>query len=974
MIIAATKRLLAHDGAVAALTLLFILGLCFAPVILGRKTLLESAQVPSILSRGAWTGRPLPHSGTRELDPGAPAWQTEAQLALIRHQYWRERSLPLWNPYQGYGEPLAANMQSQPFFPVSIVLSAVLGPTTYSWAILLRLFIAGIGSYFYLRLLVSHLSSLAGAITSMLGGYYLLYLTMFHISVEMLLPAGLWAMESLLRERTYRRAIWLIAILWLILMGGAPESALLVLSFVYVYLAFRLVTDAALRRRWIEISKCVLLSSIAGVALAAFLLLPFYEFLHHSFDLHQPGNLHGQMPGLDHDALDKGVLTYLFPLLLGPAQAAAGWSGIRNYTGMISVFLVIVGAASLRRNKDNTALGSLAWFYLLFAIAVPLKRYGFAGVNWIGSLPLYRLTGFPKHEEVILSISVSMLCAIAVERLIRREVSKGVQLVAFAATFLIIPVTTIYCRRTLDHPLFRGHAGRAWAIGLPAVLLCLLAGLLLRFANAQRGEDRVSAGRRLGVCLIVLLTCEASLNYIVPVYYSISRMASVSSNPYSGAPYLTVLEAQAGNDRIFARDEVLYPNWASAFQLADIRDLDAMYNARYFRFLTEFFPPPREHRVGTELFDRFTGDGAYEFDLPREQRLLQLSSVKYIASTRPFPVSNSIVEEILEQNKGRLIPGREFLISNKHVDLSGSFRESLGEHPPYERLPYRVYIREGASTFHFACALDPAAFDKGGDGVGFTVEIEDAKGKIAKAFSTYIDPKHNKEERRWMEGAIDVSHYRGQTVELLFSTDPGPRGDTSYDWAAWSDFHFDDRSENQSPFQSIYNGEARVYQYNNVLPRAAVYYHAELTRDESEVLQRLADPALDVFQTVVLDGATLSRREAERVREMDQSAPRPVEKAAITRYESQSVEIEATLDRSGVLMLNDSNYPGWQVQVDGRRGEIISADYLFRGVLLSAGKHIVRFVYRPSSFYAGAAISLAALICTAGAGLLWARR
>jgi len=189
-----------------------------------------------------------------------------------------------------------------------------------------------------------------------------------------------------------------------------------------------------------------------------------------------------------------------------------------------------------------------------------------------------------------------------------------------------------------------------------------------------------------------------------------------------------------------------------------------------------------------------------------------------------------------------------------------------------------------------------------------------------------------------------------------------------------SDFHFDDRSENQSPFQSIYNGEARVYQYNNVLPRAAVYYHAELTRDESEVLQRLADPALDVFQTVVLDGATLSRREAERVREMDQSAPRPVEKAAITRYESQSVEIEATLDRSGVLMLNDSNYPGWQVQVDGRRGEIISADYLFRGVLLSAGKHIVRFVYRPSSFYAGAAISLAALICTAGAGLLWARR
>jgi len=85
------------------------------------------------------------------------------------------------------------------------------------------------------------------------------------------------------------------------------------------------------------------------------------------------------------------------------------------------------------------------------------------------------------------------------------------------------------------------------------------------------------------------------------------------------------------------------------------------------------------------------------------------------------------------------------------------------------------------------------------------------------------------------------------------------------------------------------------------------------------------------------------------------------------------VKIDAAVERPALLVLNDSDYPGWKVYVDGRRSHWITANYLFRGVLLQPGRHLVRFAYEPASFAAGAAISGAGLICLAGF-VLWRRR
>lgn len=62
--------------------------------------------------------------------------------------------------------------------------------------------------------------------------------------------------------------------------------------------------------------------------------------------------------------------------------------------------------------------------------------------------------------------------------------------------------------------------------------------------------------------------------------------------------------------------------------------------------------------------------------------------------------------------------------------------------------------------------------------------------------------------------------------------------------------------------------------------------------------------------------------------------------------------------QEGWLVMRDVWYPGWKVKVDGHRRPMYRADYLFRGVALSPGEHVVVFEYRPVSFWGGLGISI----------------
>ena len=79
--------------------------------------------------------------------------------------------------------------------------------------------------------------------------------------------------------------------------------------------------------------------------------------------------------------------------------------------------------------------------------------------------------------------------------------------------------------------------------------------------------------------------------------------------------------------------------------------------------------------------------------------------------------------------------------------------------------------------------------------------------------------------------------------------------------------------------------------------------------------------------------------------------PRPVSltqaSTALQVYENTEVQVSVNTPRAGFLVLNDVWHPWWFGTVDGKPADIFRANVLFRAIQVPAGKHIVRFEFKP---------------------------
>ena len=80
-------------------------------------------------------------------------------------------------------------------------------------------------------------------------------------------------------------------------------------------------------------------------------------------------------------------------------------------------------------------------------------------------------------------------------------------------------------------------------------------------------------------------------------------------------------------------------------------------------------------------------------------------------------------------------------------------------------------------------------------------------------------------------------------------------------------------------------------------------------------------------------------------------------RAHVTHETNNSVDVTVTLPSAGWVLLADTWYPGWKADVDGKSGEIHKGNGIFRAVRVDAGRHLVRFRFRPLSVYGGMLLS-----------------
>ncbi len=105
--------------------------------------------------------------------------------------------------------------------------------------------------------------------------------------------------------------------------------------------------------------------------------------------------------------------------------------------------------------------------------------------------------------------------------------------------------------------------------------------------------------------------------------------------------------------------------------------------------------------------------------------------------------------------------------------------------------------------------------------------------------------------------------------------------------------------------------------------------------DFSQMLRDGKWPDADLRTTVLLDEGAAA-----------QPSRRPGQ-ARIVSYRNAEVVIEADSPDGGWVVLNDLWHPWWLAALDGQPAEVLRANVLFRAVAVPAGRHTVRFVFRP---------------------------
>ncbi len=959
----------------AALVLAILLNLSFFPYVWGGKTLLSAAaEASSIYDTGAL---PLPPPGGPSIykvrDPGAAAWQTEPDFAQIHRQLFGEKHFPLWNPSVGFGEPLAADMLSQPYFPLSLI--AVVHPSTwtYDWWCIARLFVAGLGAFCFLRLFVPFWPALPAGISFMYSGYFLLYYDIAHLSVETLLPWLFFANERLIRAPRFSNVAAAAGINVCVYLGGMPESQLLALAFAFLYAMYRIASVGALRKNALRGVRALLVSALAGIGGAAFLLLPFIEFARLSFDQHQASNIGGAMIGTGFDHRLREAFTYVVPLIFGPPWNSiltnfSGSSGTSGFFGITAVYLALGGvfAAIGDRGRRYGAWSGCVPFFALSVAFFIAKRFGSAAVNWVGTLPGFSLIQFTKYDEPLLGFAVAVLAGFGVAH-IADERASGVAR-WWAAVFALALLTFVY---VTVHPLVGSTAiGRAFTMGsLLLALACLaIAAGFGAFASrvASRGWPPAAVA---GV--VAALALEANCNYLVPMHYVKGIAAPASFDPYRGAPFVSFLQhaTAATHDRIFGEDGLLHPDWAGAFGLDDVRDLDAMYDRTYLPFVRDFLPADGP---GRNLIDRFVDTP--ELTTPEQLRFLALSSIRYVASNHALGAGESFFGQAFAQNIASIPPERKPALAAARYAIGGIAREGLLEYPPFNRLPMRVDVPRGVTRFSFAVAMDPAVYASDrpmcGAGARFTLEVRDSSGRITPLFDSYIDPKHILAQRRWIDETVDVSRWSGTTVNLLLSTAPGPENNLCADRALWGGGAFSPLAPTRSVrpvFSLAYrDGETAVYRFDGALPRVSIFENVRMCSSVEAALALLSEPGFDITRSAAVTPSNPDQAAALTGME---ATPTPVRAGLLAAYDSQYVRAQVSAARRSIVVLNDTFFPGWNAYVDGKPVPTLRANGLFRGVVVEPGEHSVEYKYEPLSFRLGVAISLATLAAGIAAGI-----
>lgn len=433
---------------------------------------------------------------------------------------WRQvhaGHLPLWDPFDLLGLPLAFDFQSAPFsLPVAVSYLFPLG-LAHDAAIVTRLVVGGTGAYVAGRVvgLTRWPSAFAGLVFE-LSGAFTIWLGAYEAGVYCFLGWILAASISLARGRHRARDIALLAVaLALALYGGEPQIALIVL----VSLAVMAVALALGARRAGGAGRVLVdhgLAALAGLALAAPVYLPGLQLALSSARSTGPFVQGLPLYDLTHLLFTAWDGTPTNPSqIVGPDNLYVSML----YVGTVPAVLAVVGLVRARRQAAVAGLAVLTGLVLVALFFSPVADLA----RQVPAVRVFRLL----LVTTVADFGLAMLAGCGLGALAgrgegggeggpgrgRAEAGEGrlawwVLGWTTGAMAVVLAVLGLRLALNVDHLDAAQRSARAGGFALPAAGVAVLVGVLVAGRRRRQANQANQAGRagRLGVVALFAVT------------------------------------------------------------------------------------------------------------------------------------------------------------------------------------------------------------------------------------------------------------------------------------------------------------------------------------------------------------------------------------------------------------------------------------------------------------------------------------
>jgi hypothetical protein len=142
----------------------------------------------------------------------------------------------------------------------------------------------------------------------------------------------------------------------------------------------------------------------------------------------------------------------------------------------------------------------------------------------------------------------------------------------------------------------------------------------------------------------------------------------------------------------------------------------------------------------------------------------------------------------------------------------------------------------------------------------------------------------------------------------------------------------------------VYDGDMHIYENGAALPRGVCIDRMFLDRPSQRV------PS--------------SRRTIDLMPHLGDLSSHICGQCTTMLYEPEKVVLDVHAEKACILIFQDTDYPGWEASIDGRRRPIERTDLGVRALTLEQGDHIVVMEYKPSSLRYGVMLSCLGLVLT----------